>query len=72
MVNVNKLKGKLREYGYSLSVIANKLGMDRSTLYRKLKNYGKGILIKEAKQIIDILKLTNEDAIAIFFAHNIA
>lgn len=39
-VNVNKLKGKIVENGMTVSALAEKIGVDRATLYRKLSNNG--------------------------------
>ncbi len=71
MVNVNKLKGKIVENGMTIAELAQKLGMDRATLYRKLNN-ADAFLIKEANAIVDALSLTTDDAIAIFFSPSVA
>ena len=39
-VNVDKLHGKIRELRLSVADVAEKMGIDRSTLYRKLGNNG--------------------------------
>ncbi len=36
MVNVNKLKGKIVERGLNVENLAERIGLDRATLYRKL------------------------------------
>ena len=38
MVNVNKLKGRFVENGKSVADIAEDIGVDKATLYRKLNN----------------------------------
>lgn len=72
MVNVNKLKGKIVECGMNVPKLAKEIGIDKSTLYRKLQDDGDSITIKEASLIIDVLKLTQEEAHSIFFYQYIA
>lgn len=50
-VNVNKLKGKIVENGMTVSALAEKIGVDRATLYRKLSNNGETMLVKDANAI---------------------
>ena len=71
-VNVNKLKGKIVENGMTVSSLAEKIGVDRATLYRKLSNDGETMLVKDANAIVSVLHLTAEDALAIFFSQVIA
>ena len=72
MVNVNKLKGKLVELGWSVADLAREMEIDKATLYRKLRDNGKTMLVCEANEIIRILHLTKDEAVAIFFAENVA
>lgn len=72
MANINKLRGKIVENGISIGELAKAIGMDKSTLYRKFKNNGEDISIKEANAIIKELKLTIEEVNAIFFNHFVA
>lgn len=72
MVNVNKLKGKIVECGMNVEMLAEKIGIDRATLYRKMSANGEQILIKEADVIARELNLNIEEAIAIFFAQYVA
>lgn len=72
MVNVNKLKGKIVECGISVSKLAKEIGVDKSTLYRKLQNDGESITIKEATLIISALSLTVDEAHSIFFHQFVA
>lgn len=67
MVNVLMLKGKVIERGYNLEKLAEKLGIDRSTLYRKLNNAGEDFTIKQANEIVSLLKLSPDEAVSIFF-----
>lgn len=70
-VNINKLKGKIVEAGYTQDTLAEKIHMDKSTLNRKLKT-GESFSIGQANEIARVLKLTKEEAISIFFASIVA
>lgn len=72
MVNVNKLKGKIVERGMSVEELANKIGVDKSTLYRKLNQSGETFTIREANLICEILELNGDEATAIFFSQYVA
>lgn len=67
-MNVNKLKGKIAEKGLSVEKLAQKIGVDRSSLYRKLNNAEK-ITIGEATRMKDVLEMTPEEATLIFLAN---
>lgn len=71
-VNVNKLKGKIVENGMTVSTLAEKIGIDRATLYRKLSNNGETMLVKDANAIVSALQLTADEALAIFFSQVVA
>ncbi len=72
MVNVNKLKGKIVEKGYSATMIADYLGMDKSTFYRKLAESGDTFTIKQAEEMSKKLDLSREEVMDIFFTINVA
>ena len=67
-MNVNKLKGKIAEKGLSVEKLAQQIGVDRSSLYRKLNNAEK-ITIGEASRMKDVLEMTPEEATLIFLAN---
>lgn len=71
-VNVNKLKAKLVENGMSVEDLAEKIEVDRATLYRKMSNGGRTMLVRDANAIARVLKLTAEEAVAIFFGQSVA
>lgn len=72
MVNINKLKGKIIERGMSVEKLAEKIGVNKSTIYRKMNNDGKTFTIREANLICSILDLSGEEATAIFFSQYVA
>lgn len=66
-MNINKLKGKIVENGMKIETLAERIGIDRSSMYRKLNNFEK-ITIGEASKIKAVLNLSDEDATDIFLA----
>lgn len=71
-MNVNKLKGKIVENGLNVSQLAVSIGVDRTTLYRKLTSNGETLTISEAEKIAKVLNLSMEDVKAIFFTDFVA
>lgn len=70
--NIMKLKGKIVENGMTMEDLADALKMDYSTLYRKMKSDGLSFSIKEANDIVNVLKLTGDEAMNIFFSNLVA
>lgn len=64
-MNTSLLTEKVLEKGMEFSKIANLLGVDRMTLYRKLANY-ESVTIREAEILKELLDLTNMEALEIF------
>ena len=66
-MKTNKLKGKIVEKGMNVETLADKIGLERSTLYRKLNNFEK-ISIGEAIRMKTALEMTDDEAISIFLS----
>lgn len=64
-VNANKLRGKIVEKGISVGKVADLIGMNRSSLYRKLNDSEK-LTIGEAIKLKNVLELSNYEAFEIF------
>ena len=62
-MNVNALKTEIVRNGYTQQTTAEKIGVSRTTFYRKMKNGNFGI--DEAKRLIDLLNI--QDPAHIFF-----
>lgn len=71
-INTNKLKGKIVEKGLTVPILAEKMDMTPSTLYRKLSNNGDTMLVKDANKIVSELQLSADEAVSIFFAPVVA
>lgn len=72
VVNVNKLKGKIVENELTAEKLAELIGIDRATLYRKLSSNGESFTIREADSICKELGLTAQEANDIFFSQYVA
>jgi plasmid maintenance system antidote protein VapI len=64
-MNIPKLKGKMVECGINPDNMAKIMGIDRSTMYRKL-NKAESITCGEAIKMRNILRLSDEEAVIIF------
>ena len=66
-MNANKLKGMIIANGMNIEQIADEIGIDRSSMYRKLNSFEK-ITIGETIKIKEVLHMSNEQAIEIFLS----
>lgn len=66
-LKIQRLKGRAMEYRKPISTLAEKIGIDKSTLYRKLENGGDTITIKEARLIAKELEMNTDEINDIFF-----
>lgn len=66
-MKLNKLKAKITEKGLNVEAVADMIGIDRSSLYRKLNNFEK-ITIGEATKLKEALEMTDAEASDIFLA----
>lgn len=71
-VNVLKLKAKLTELGMNITELGEKMGYDKATIYRRLKDNGARLSISDANLIIKVLRLTRDEAISIFLTQLVA
>ena len=72
MTNVDKLKGVIKEKRLTPEKVAEIIGIDTSTMYRKLNNGGEDFTIKQADMIAVALELSGTEAQAIFFSQFVA
>jgi len=66
MIAISKLKGAIVANDTTQKEVAEEIGMNRSTFYRKMKNGS--FTVEEAQKIVNAVPLTKEEAISIFFA----
>lgn len=67
VVNIQRLRGKIIEKENTQESVADAMGMNRTTFYRKMKNGGNGFTIGDIHNMIMCIPLTKEEAIDIFF-----
>lgn len=68
MVNINKIKGRMKEMELTQKEVAEKLGVDTSTLNRKLNDTsGARISILELLKLKEILKIHEKELNEFFF-----
>ena len=72
MVNLKKLKLKLKEKGLSVEDVSKTMGINRATLYRKIKNDGETFTVRDIDNLSRILGLQVDEINEIFFAQNVA
>lgn len=68
LTNVDKLKGAIKEKRLTPEKVAESIGIDKSTMYRKLSNGGDDFTIRQADAITRVLGLSAKEAQAIFFS----
>lgn len=67
-MNVLKLKAAMVERDVSTEALADNIGINRATLYRKIAAGGAGFTIGEADAIAKVLHLSADERTQIFFA----
>ena len=72
LVNVDRIRSILTEKGISVSDISEKIGINRSTFYRKLNRKGADFTIKEVDAISKELNLTWDEVVSIFFSASLS
>lgn len=64
--NINKLKGKITENGYTIKTLASEVGLCETSLRRKI-NDKSDFTLSETLKVKDKLNLTSQDYLDIFF-----
>ena len=68
-IDILKLKNTVVERNTTLEALAYEMGIDRSTLYRRLKKGSSGITLKDARTISHCLSLSEHEMHGIFGGH---
>lgn len=64
--NMDMLRGKMAERRVGKEELAEKIGVDASTFYRKMKDDGVKFTIGQMHKIVEVLNLSRDEATAIF------
>lgn len=68
MVNINKLKGKMAEKGFSQLRLGEVAGISLSTVSQRFKNNGANFTVEEVEAISTALELSIDEINDIFFS----
>ncbi|WP_313076107.1 helix-turn-helix domain-containing protein [Lacrimispora sp.] len=66
-MNTQMLKRKIVESGITQEAVADAIGMNRCTFYRKMKRKGNTFTVEEMNKIVQVIPLSREEAVLIFF-----
>lgn len=69
-VDIAKLKGNIVASGMTQEQLAKEIGVDPSTLSRKLQLLGNSFTIGEVHKIVDVLRISPKEAANIFLSEN--
>lgn len=73
MVNTREIKAQIRRVGTTQEELAKKLGINPSTLNRKINNEeGQQLTVKEATDMARALEIPRDQLLTIFFAISVA
>lgn len=73
MVNTREIKAQIRRVGTTQEELAKKLGINPSTLNRKINNEeGQQLTVKEATDMARALEIPRDHLLTIFFAISVA
>lgn len=72
MLNVNKFKAKVVERGFKIPEVAKKVGINASTMYRKLNTKGSTFTVREVQELSKVLNLNRDEFMSIFFDEGVA
>lgn len=67
-VNTRKIIGRVAELGLTGDAVSKAIGVSPATYYRKMSYGGNKFTVEQVQKLIDVLQLTKEEAMAIFFA----
>lgn len=72
MANMMKLRGAMAGKGITQEKLAEIIGIDRTTLIRKMKNDGLQFTVEEVQKIAVAISLTSQEVLDIFFTTKVA
>jgi transcriptional regulator with XRE-family HTH domain len=68
--NMDKLRGKMAERKVTQEELAEQIGVDPSTFYRKMKAEGVNFTVGQMHKIVEVLNLSSDEAASIFLWNN--
>ncbi|WP_277287672.1 XRE family transcriptional regulator [Veillonella montpellierensis] len=67
-MDIDELKRLIFNRGFNIVSFSDAVGIDRSTLYRRLADSGSTFTIEEIKRIKEVLNINDEKATQIFLS----
>lgn len=67
-VKTEELKARMLMCGITAKDLANALGINESTYYRRMANHGATFTVEQAQKIAEILRMSRDDAVDIFLS----
>ena len=71
VANIDKLKGKIVENRYSFKKLSEEIGICEMSLRRKINNKESEFTITESWKVKELLHLTNNEYLNIFFGEKL-
>ena len=73
MIDTREIKAQIRRKGTTQEELAKKIGINPSTLSRKINNEnGQQLTVKEATDMANALEIPRDRLLSIFFASSVA
>lgn len=72
MVNIDKLRGVIKEKRETIGSVANAIGINCATFYRKMNSGGDCFTVREVREMCKFLGLDVNTAMSIFFSQYVA
>lgn len=72
MINTAELKAEIKRNGITQEQLAREIGLDPSTLNKKINNKQSVLSVDEAQKIAKVLEIPKEKLYVIFFAYELA
>lgn len=69
-VDLAKLRERINLNGISIQDFSKEIGMNPSTFYRKMNSDGVRFTVGQMHKTVEVLSLTNNEAVQIFLAGN--
>lgn len=66
-IAVSEVKHRIASAGLTVAMVAEKLGIDESTYYRKMSNKGDTFTVRQIQELKNLLDLSSTEAREIFF-----
>ena len=70
MADMKKLKEVIKKKNLSVEFVAEKIGIDRATFYRKVNSNGEKFTVGEVNKMAEEIGMTSTEVVSIFLPEN--